>query len=189
VPFFLDPDQRISRATLDELETSTVPVSLDAMAAFASLNSAGLRRITDPATAAVVEGLAGLGDLDDRALAGADRDTCMGLAAQAGRAGYLTGRMVLGTVYQTVTWSKSEGEGAPLADAAREIDTTLVPLPGPWGMASCTLLEMLVAEAGFHAVDESDPVAHLTATAYDSGTAMALLEHDRWRGRGPAVNN
>jgi hypothetical protein len=185
VPQLLDPDRRISRATLDELEGSTVPVSLDAMAAFAGLNAAGLRRMTDPATAAVVEGLASLADLDDVALAGADRDVCMRLAAQAGRAGYLTGRMVLGTVYEQVSWSASEADGAGLAEAANEIDPALVPLPASWGLASCTLLELLVANAGFEEVEETDPVAELTANAYDSGTAMALLEHDRWRGRGP----
>lgn len=182
---FLDPDKRISRETLEEVEGSTVPPSIEALAAFAALNAAGLRRMTDPATAVVVDGLAELGDLDDDALHGADRAACMQLAARAGRAGYLTGRMVLGTVYQTVRWSASEEDGASLADAAGEIDTTLVPLPGPWGMASCDLLEMLASQAGFSIELESEPVAEVTAMAYDSGTAMALLEHDRWKGRTP----
>ena len=182
---FLDPDQRISQATLDETNNSSVPPSIDALSAFAGLDARGLRRMTDPATAAIVEGLADLGDVGTSALDDAGRAECRRLALRAGRAGYLTGRMVLGTVYDDVLWSINESDGTVLATAAGEIDVTLVPLPGPWGLASCDLLEMLARQAGFEIEEEADPIAEFTALAYDRGTTVALLEHDRWKGRTP----
>ena len=43
---------------------------------------------------------------------------CMELAARAGRSGYLTGRTVLGTVYETVRWSETEEDGDQLVETA-----------------------------------------------------------------------
>ena len=182
---FLDPDQRISQETLDETNNSSVPPSIDALSAFAGLDAKGLRRMTDPATATIIEALADLGDVGTATLDDVGRAECRRLAMRAGRAGYLTGRMVLGTVYEDVLWSTSEADGNALARATGEIDVTLVPLPGPWGMASCDLLEMLARQAGFEIEAEEDPVAELATLAYDRGTTLALLEHDRWKGRTP----
>ena len=119
---FLDPDQRISQETLDETNNSVVPPSLDALSAFAALDAKGLRRMTDPATAVLIEALADLGDVGTGALEDSVRAECRRLAMRAGRAGYLTGRMVLGTVYDDVLWSNAEADGVALGMATSEID-------------------------------------------------------------------
>lgn len=186
MPELLDPARRISQETLDEMDASVVPPSGDAIAAFAALDDAGLRRITDAATADVVNGLSGLGELPDGDRRGVDPETCTRLALRAGKAGYLSGRMLLGTVYETVQWSAPDEDRTTLAADTRAVDGTMLPLPGPWGLASCDLIEMLTAHAGLTIDDESHPVAELTFRAFDAGTTVALLEHDRWKGRTPA---
>ena len=106
------------------------------------------------------------------------------LSTQATRAGYLIGRIVLGTVDQEHRWSTDASDGAASIDELlQQIDFIAIASLAGEGVFDLTfsLADQWTAEHGLSA--EDDEIGNIVFMAFDNALTLALVEHNIALGR------
>jgi hypothetical protein len=112
------------------------------------------------------------------------RDTELYLSTHATRAGYLIGRMVLGSVDQPLRWSSDAETGAEAVDGlVQQIDFCAISAKASEGVYDLTLELADEWAAKFGLFAEDDEIGNVVFMAFDNAMTVALVEHDGALGR------
>jgi hypothetical protein len=178
------PDEHVvSAATLEELASSPVPLTARMVGWITTADLAAVPEV-EPLTALSLEGLTRLSDSpSEDALGSVPRDVVASTCRQAAVSGYLLGRVLLGTHDRPVGLpapQRSDDLFAPIG--AMELSFEF---PRLWAEVTIDAINHAVEGSGFADPEPDEPIGSTTALAFDQAVAIALIEHDRWRGRTP----
>jgi hypothetical protein len=178
------PDEHVvSTATLEELALSPVPLTARTVDWISRAELAAVPEV-DELTAASLDGLSRLSDTpSEDALGPVPRDAVARSCRRGALSGYLFGRVLLGTHEREVHWSSPAAPAdvfAPIGEMELFFD-----LPPLWAEVTIEAIQRAVNAAGYDDPEPDEPIGSSTALAFDQAMAIALIEHDRWRGRVP----
>jgi hypothetical protein len=190
-PDYLDPTELLSEATYDRFLVGGAATNVSAAIAIArQFPGPSWLEGLDPATALSIRE-AGLDmfdeDEDDNEWSPAVRAAIGLVAARAAYAGYVLGRVLLGTLEWKLQWSKDAEAGAQhLYDTVNRMEIVELALAANPALvdASSDYLHELAEDAA----EQHDDIENYAIMAFDTALAFALVEHDQLN-NGPAATS
>lgn len=188
---YLDPTELVSEATYDRFLLGGAATNVSAaMTVARQFPGPSWLEGLDPATALSIRE-AGLDtsdeDDDDIEWSPAVRAAIGLVTARAAYAGYVLGRVLLGTLERKLQWSKDTEAGAQhLYDTVSRMEIVELALAANPALvdASSEYLQELAEDAA----EQHDDIENYGMMAFDTALAFALVEHDQLNA-GPAATH